>query len=111
MTLLEQYIDCMTRGDKVALADLFAEDGVLHDASQLRVGGDTIHLQGRMAVEMMFHNRFGFNGGPFPINSVSYQSENVVYYFITYRGQVVPVMAFLSQVEEGKIKRLNVYPL
>lgn len=111
MTLLQQYMDCMVRGDKAGLSDLFTEDGVLHDSSQIKVGADTIHLQGRMAVEMMFHNRFGLNGGPFKINSISYQGENMVYYFITYHGQVVPVAAFLSEVEGGKIKRLNIYPL
>ena len=112
MTILEQYIDCMQRGDAVTLADLFNEYGVLHDSSVAKAGMDTIHLEGRMAVEMMFHHKFGFNGGPFPIHSVKYVDKNTVWYFITYRGQVVPVTAFLSEVDdEGKIKRLNIYPL
>ena len=32
MTILEQYIDCMQKGDETALADLFNEYGVLHDS-------------------------------------------------------------------------------
>ena len=69
MTILEQYIDCMQKGDETALADLFNEYGVLHDSSVYKAGMDTIHLEGKMAVEMMFHHKFGFNGGPFPIHS------------------------------------------
>lgn len=112
MTVLEQYIDCMQRGDEIALADLFNMYGTLHDSSVCRAGMDTIHLEGKMAVEMMFHHKFGFNGGPFPIHSVKYMGNRTVWYFITYNGQVAPVTAFLSEVdEEGKIKRLNIYPL
>ena len=58
MTLLEQYIDCMKKGNNVALSELFEEKGVLHDSSVNKVGQDTIHLEGKMAVDMMFHHRF-----------------------------------------------------
>lgn len=112
MTLLEKYIDCMQKGDAVELANLFDDYGVLHDSSTRMAGMDTRHLEGKMAVEMMFHNRFGFNGGPFKITSVSYQNETTVCYFITYGHTVVPVMAVLSLItSEDKIKRLNIYPL
>lgn len=112
MTILEQYIECMKKGDEVALADLFNEYGVLHDSSIIKAGMDTIHLEGKMAVEMMFHHKFGFNGGPFPIHSVKYVGDNTVWYFITYNDHVIPVTAFLSETDEnGKIKRLNIYPL
>ena len=36
MTILEQYIDCMQKGDEAALADLFNEYGVLHDSSVIK---------------------------------------------------------------------------
>ena len=112
MTLLEQYIACMRAGDPVALADLFHKDGILHDSSWTRVGEDTMHLSGKMAIEMMFHHKFGFNGGPYPISGVRYMEENVAWYFIVYKGQVVPVVAYLSSVdEEGKIDRLNIFPI
>ena len=112
MTILEQYIECMKKGDEVALADLFNEYGVLHASSVIKAGMDTIHLEGKMAVEMMFHHKFGFNGGPFPIHSVKYVGDNTVWYFITYNDHVIPVTAFLSETDEnGKIKRLNIYPL
>ena len=112
MTLLEQYIACMRAGDPVALADLFHKDGILHDSSWTRVGEDTMHLSGKMAIEMMFHHKFGFNGGPYPISGVRYMEENVAWYFIVYKGQVVPVVAYLSSVDEdGKIDRLNFSPM
>ena len=112
MTLLEQFVDCMKRGDNVGLADLFDDYGVLHDSSLIKIGQDTMHLEGKMAVEMMFHHKFGFNGGPFPIFSPQYQSERNVWYMITYKDQVVPVSVDLSAVTpEGKIKRINIYPL
>lgn len=112
MTVLEQFIDCMKKGDNVALADLFNDYGVLHDSSLIKAGMDVMHLEGKMAVEMMFHHKFGFNGGPFPIYGVRYKDEHTVWYFISYKGQVVPVTAFLSETDEnGKIKRLNIYPL
>ena len=112
MTLLEQYIACMRAGDPVALADLFHIDGILHDSSWTRVGEDTMHLSGKMAIEMMFHHKFGFNGGPYPISGVRYMEENVAWYFIVYKGQVVPVVAYLSSVDEdGKIDRLNIFPM
>ena len=112
MTLLEQYIACMRAGDPVALADLFHKDGILHDSAWTRVGEDTMHLSGKMAIEMMFHHKFGFNGGPYPISGVRYMEENVAWYFIVYKGQVVPVVAYLSSVDEdGKIDRLNIFPM
>lgn len=112
MTLLEKYIDCMQKGNAVELAKLFDENGVLHDSSTRMAGLDTRHLEGKMAVEMMFHNRFGFNGGPFKITSVSYKNDTTVCYFITYGNTVVPVTAFLTEVTaDDKIKRLNIYPL
>jgi len=46
------------------------------------------------------------------VHSVKYVDDNTVWYFITYHEHVVPVTAFLSEVDEkGKIKRLNIYPL
>ena len=106
MTLLEQYIDCMRRGDECALADLFAKDS---DSSWTMVGEDTLHLSGKMAVEMMFHHKFGYNRGPFPISGVKFMEENVAWYFIVYHEKVVPVVAYLSSVtEDGKIDRLNI---
>lgn len=111
MTLLEQYINCMQKGDCVALADLFTDHGVIHDSSTIKAGMDTLYLEGKMAIEMMFHHKFGFNGGPFPISGIRYFDERIVWYFITYNGKVVPVMATLSEIEDGKIKRLNIYPL
>lgn len=59
MTLLEQYMDCMQKGDCVALADLFTDHGVIHDSSTIKAGMDTLHLEGKMAIEMMFHHKFG----------------------------------------------------
>lgn len=112
MTLLEEYIDCMQKGDHEGLSDLFSDDGVLHDSSLIKVGQDTLHLEGKMAVEMMFHHKFGFNGGPFAIRSVRYKNDDTVWYFIVYGQKVLPVTAFLSEVsDEGKIRRLNIYPL
>lgn len=112
MTILQQYIDCMQKGDEVALADLFNEYGVLHDSSVIKAGMDTIHLEGKMAIEMMFHHKFGFNGGPFKINSIKYITDHVVWYFITYYNHVIPVTAFLTETDEaGKIIRMNIYPL
>lgn len=112
MTLLEQYVDCMRKGDECALADLFAKDGILHDSSWTQVGEDTLHLSGKMAIEMMFHHKFGYNGGPFPISGVKFMEKNVAWYFIVYHGKVVPVVAYLSsETEDGKIDRLNILPM
>ena len=112
MKLLEQYIACMQSGDNVGLADLFAERGVLHDSSLLKIGKDTLHLEGRMVIEMMFHHKFGFNRGPFPIHSVRYHDESIVKYFIEYGGILVSVTAMISEFSpDGKIQRLNIYPL
>ena len=112
MILLEQYFDCMRAGDCVALADLFHPEGILHDSSWTRVGEDTLHLSGKMAIEMMFHHKFGINGGPYPISGVKFMEENVAWYFIIYKGQVVPAVAYLSSVDEnGKIDRLNIFPM
>ena len=109
MTLLEQFIDCLKRGDNVGMADLFDDNGVLHDASWRRIGYDTVHLCGKMAVEMMFHHKFGMNRGPFTVSGVKFTDDNVAWYFIVYNGVTVPVVAYLSSVtEDGKIDRLNI---
>ncbi len=65
MRILEQYMECMKKGDNIGLADLFNEKGILHDTSFLKLNKDIMHLEGKMAIEMMFHHRFGFNGGRF----------------------------------------------
>lgn len=112
MRILEQYMDCMTKGDNIGLADLFNEKGVLHDTSLLKINKDILHLEGRMAIEMMFHHRFGFNGGPFLITNTVHKSEDNVCYFIEYDDKVVPVTAYISEIdEEGKILRMNIFPL
>lgn len=110
--VLEKYVACMKAGDNVALADLFDNYGVLHDSSLIKIGKDTMHLEGKMAVEMMFHHKFGFNGGPFRITSVQYQGEDSVRFFIMYGDRVIPLCVILSEMTEaGLIKRLNIYPL
>lgn len=111
MTLIEKYIDCMQRGDCAALADLFTDRGILHDSSLVKVGQDTLHLEGKMAIEMMFHHKFGFNGGPFSMTGIRYKEDRIAWYFISYGGRVVSVTAMISEMEDGKIKRLNIYPL
>ena len=95
-----------------ALADLFQDNGVLHDSSVVKAGMDTLHLEGKMAIEMMFHHKFGFNGGPFKIKGVRYVEDRIVWYFITYNNNLIPASAFLEDIDEnGKIKRLDIYPL
>ena len=112
MTLLEQYMDCMQKGDCVALADLFTDHGVIHDSSTIKAGMDTLHLEGKMAIEMMFHHRFGFNGGPFPITNTVHKADDNVCYFIEYGDRVVPVTAYITEIDEdGKIMRLDIFPL
>lgn len=112
MTLIEQYIDCMEKADNVALADLFNDYGIYHNSSLMKIGEDTMHLEGKMAIEMMFHNQFGVNRGPFKITSVKLINDVSAYYFIEYPKGIVAVYAFISEVDnEGKIKRLNIYPL
>lgn len=109
--VLKKYMACMQKGDNVALADLFDRCGVLHDSSLIKLGKDTLHLEGRMAVEMMFHQRFGFNGGPFPITGITYR-DDAVWYFISYGDTMVQVNAVLTEMnEDGTIHRLNIYPL
>lgn len=110
--ILEKFIDCMRTGNNVALADLFDKHGVLHDSSLIKIGKDTLHLEGKMAVEMMFHNKFGFNGGGFPVTSVKYKRDDTAWYFISYNGQIIPVSAVLEELtEQGLIQRMNIYPL
>ena len=112
MKPLEQYIDCMTRGDNLALAELFAENGILHDASFTKAGGNTLHLEGRKSIEMMFHNKFGTNGGPFPIQGLVCQGDSIARYLISFGDRVVPVIAILSPLDaQGKIQRLDILPL
>lgn len=111
MSMIELYVQCMKDGNNVGLADLFSERGVLHDTSVIRAGIDVIHLEGRMAIEMMFHHKFGFNGGPFKIHGVSYKDSNTVSYFIVYGQTVVPVLATISKYDrDGKILLMNIFP-
>ncbi len=112
MTMIEKFVDAMKKGDNIALADLFGDYGVLHDSSLIKIGMDVMHLEGKMAVEMMFHNKFGFNRGPFNITGINYHGENMVCYFIEYGGRVIPVTAtILAFDKDGKIARMNIYPL
>ena len=112
MALLETYFEKMQAADAAGLADLFCENGVLHDTTWAHAGGKTMHLVGRMAVEMMFHHKFGFNGGkPFPIHAVKLTEPNIAWYYITINGIVVPAIAYLSSEKDGKIDRLNILTL
>ena len=112
MRILEQYMECMKKGDNIGLADLFNEKGILHDTSLLKLNKDIMHLEGKMAIEMMFHHRFGFNGGPFPITNTVHKADDNVCYFIEYGDRVVPVTAYITEIDEdGKIMRLDIFPL
>lgn len=111
MNLLEQFIERMQEGNAAKLADLFCDNGVLHDSSYLKIGKDTLHIEGKMGIEMVFHNRFGMNRGPFKITSIKIVDEKNAWYFIEYQNAVVAVNAVLTAVENGKIKRINIYPL
>lgn len=112
MTLLEQYFEKMMAADAKGLAELFADDGVLHDTTWSAAGGQTVHLVGKMSVEMMYHNKFGFNGGrPFAIGGVKHTEENIAWYYITLNGKVIPAIAYLSSEKDGKIARLNILHL
>lgn len=51
MRILEQYMECMKKGDNIGLADLFNEKGILHDTSFLKLNKDIMHLEGKMAIE------------------------------------------------------------
>ena len=76
------------------------------------MGEDTLHLSEKMAVEMMFHHKFGYSGNPFPVSGVKFMEENVAWYFIVCHGRIVPVVAYLSSVTgNGKIDRLNTLPI
>ena len=111
MNLLEQYIFYMKQGDNIGLADLFHPHGVLHDSSLLKIGKDTLHLEGKTAIEMMFHYRFRFNRGPFKIQGVEYIGEQIINYFITYGETLLHVHAFFRKTDaEDQIQRLDIYP-
>lgn len=46
------------------------------------------------------------------ITNVLYKSDDNVRYFIEYGDVVIPVTAYISEVDsEGKILRLDIYPL
>ena len=112
MRILEQYMECMKKGDNIGLADLFNEKGILHDTSFLKLNKDIMHREGKMAIAMMFHHRFGFNGGPFPITNTVHKADDNVCYFIEYGDRVVPVTAYITEIDEdGKIMRLDIFPL
>lgn len=112
MEIIEKYIKAMQDGDNVELADLFDDYGILHDSSLLKIKEEPIHLEGKMAIEMMFHNRFGVNRGPFKITSLKIVNDHSAYYFIQYPKGIVAVFAYISEItEDGMIKRMNIYPL
>ena len=109
MTLLQQFIECMKQGDNLALANLFCEKCIFHDSSLNRIGLDTIHIKGKSAVEMAFHNRFGFNQGPFKITAEKYINETLAWYFVEYKQGVIPVSVFVIIDEKtNKISQLNI---
>ena len=64
-----------------------------------------------MAVEMMYHNKFGFNGGPFKLRGIAYHDSNSASYLISYGQTVVPVIAIISKYDDdGRIARMNIFP-
>lgn len=112
MVSIQDFIERLRLGKADEMANLFDLYGVLHDSSPIRVGQDTMHLEGRLAVEMMFHHRFGFMGGGYDIRAVEIKDDSRAWYFILYKGIAVPVTAQIEEWnEEGLIKRINVYPL
>ena len=64
MKILERLSIVCKEATMLPLADMFNEKGIFHDSSVTRVGMDTIHLEGKMAIEMMFPPQIQFNGGP-----------------------------------------------
>ena len=112
MVTILDFINALKEGKADKMADLFSDNGVLHDSSLLRLGQDSMHLEGKFAVEMMFHHKFGFNGGGYTVRAEKCIDEDRAWYFILYKGIVVNVTAQIEdRDEDGKIKRLNIYPL
>ena len=71
-----------------------------------------MHLSGKIAVEMMFHHKFRYNGGPFPISGIKFIQWYFAWYFVVYQGKVVPVVAYLSsETPDGKIDQLNIFSM
>lgn len=111
MKLIDQLIQALQSGDAKQVSALFCEEGILHDASQLRLGQPALHLEGRMGIEMSYHNRFGFNGGPYQMTGLVRSSDECYFALITYPAGTVEVCLHLVATQEGKIKRLNLYSL
>ncbi|MDY4888921.1 MAG: hypothetical protein SO135_04145 [Sphaerochaetaceae bacterium] len=112
MVKILDFVQALQDGKAAELADLFSMNAVLHDSSMLKLREEPMHLEGKFAIEMMFHHKFGFNGGGYKIRAIKCRDENRSWYFIFYGGIVVNVTAQIEERdEEGKIKRLNIYPL
>ncbi|MDO4595281.1 MAG: hypothetical protein Q4B52_07865 [Tissierellia bacterium] len=109
--MIKNFLEKIEQGNAKELAELFCDDCILHDSSLIKAGEDTLHAVGKMAVEMIFHNKFGLNGGGFKIFSKDIKDEKRAWYFIDYKNKIIPVMADISETQDGKIKRINVYPL
>lgn len=111
MQLIDKFLDALKTGNAQKVADLFTDDGILHDSSQLRLGKPSLNLRGRMAIEISYHNRFGFNGGAFPLHSPVRKNDSMYYIFITYQPDTVACCIHLAEERDNKIARLNIYPL
>ena len=110
MNMLEKYIRLMQEGNVEEIANLFSEDGILHDSSWLKVKKDILHVEGRKGIEMLLHNKVGFNGGKFNIANVKFYSNEAVSYIIKYGNQIVEAFAYIKEYDEnGYMKKLYIY--
>lgn len=108
MISIKEFIDTMKEGNAQKLASLFDDTAMFYDNSEEKVGKKNITVHGKMSIEMIFHNKFGMNGGPFPISGETVYDENCADFIISNAGKAIYVHAFINERTNDKIKRLNI---
>lgn len=111
MRLVEQFLESLKERDSQKIADLFTNDAVFHDSSYLKVGKNSLHVIGKMGIEMIFHNRLNMNPTEYIVSSIKVNDDNGAFAFITHNNQICAVNVLINKVKDGKIERINIYPL
>ena len=104
MSLLQDYRECVEKGDAGRMASLFAAEGHFYDEAPTKLGGEPISLKGRENLEAFFKQIFGQGG--LGVSNVAING-NAIRYDIEVGGMVLLCLGVMQE-ENNLIKEYRV---
>ena len=102
--LLKSYAECVKSGDAGGIAVLFTEDAQFNDEAPVKIGMQSIILQGRKNIEAFFRN--AFQGGGLDVSNVAINGS-AIRYDLKFGDRILLCLA-VAEVKNNLIQKYKV---